>query len=499
MISERCSLGLSDEELSRWRDDDLSPARMALIRAHIDACATCRERVAAFEKIGAGLRGLEPPPLDLARLLADVRATTSSVTATSTSTPVKLPDSAQHRSRRMVTGAAGLAAVLVVSLLAAYIFAMYGPLRPAGNTNPSGVLPIPLDAMPLQATVISMSSRTDGWAFGSKSNNGDTPVIALHYTAGKWTRVQTVVKGRINALKMLSTSDGWLVGSNVYHYDGHSWRAVTISQQVAYDEYEQIAAVSPSAIWITGRVDKPFILHYDGSAWARQDLPSLQALHLGNYSLAGISMTSADDGWAIGTNYFSPTNYKDPAVNDMRPLGVLLHYTGGVWKIVKTYPAYELQTISMASATDGWIGGNYWTDFKHNADGSSSAVNKPVLWRLTDGVWKDAPLPNTQGDGSLLGMVWSIQMLSPTKGWMRAGIFRAADANGPSGLPQQPNEFIPMYQLRDGQWVEAPMPTSFPSPYNADVFAFVSSDEFWAMGGWGLSHYIHGEWKNVVA
>jgi len=364
MISERCSLGLSDEELSRWRDDDLSPARMALIRAHIDACATCRERVAAFEKIGAGLRGLEPPPLDLARLLADVRATTSSVTATSTSTPVKLPAGAQHRSRRMVTGAAGLAAVLVVSLLAAYIFAMYGPLRPAGNTNPSGVLPIPLDAMPLQATVISMSSRTDGWA--------------------------------------------------------------------------------------------------------------------------------------IGTNYFSPTNYKDPAVNDMRPLGVLLHYTGGVWKIVKTYPAYELQTISMASATDGWIGGNYWTDFKHNADGSSSAVNKPVLWRLTDGVWKDAPLPNTQGDGSLLGMVWSIQMLSPTKGWMRAGIFRAADANGPSGLPQQPNEFIPMYQLRDGQWVEAPMPTSFPSPYNADVFAFVSPDEFWAMGGFGISHYHQGAWKNVV-
>lgn len=396
-----------------------------------------------------------------------------------------------------MTGAAALVAALAISLLAGYLFATYGPLRSSGISNPGNELTIPQAYLPMQAAVISMSSPNDGWAFGSKSMNGDTPVIALHYSAGKWTRVQTVVKGRINALKMLSANDGWLVGSNVYHYDGHSWRAVTVPRQGAYDEYEQIAAVSPSAIWITGRSDKPFMLHYDGKTWVGQELPMPQALHLEYYEFSGISMTSADEGWAIGKTWYSPTN--NAAANNLTPLGVLLHYTGGVWKVEKTYLNYELNTISMASATDGWIGGDHWTDFKYNADGSSSALDRPFLSRLTDGVWKDAPLPNTQGSGSLEGIVWSIQTLSPTEGWMQAGIFHASEANGPSGLPQQPSAFIPMYQLHNSQWVEAPMPATFPSPYNADAFAFVSSDEFWAMGGWGISHYYQGTWKDVVA
>ena len=486
MISERCPLGLSDDELSRWHDDDLNPARMALIRAHVGACDACRERLAAFEAVGVGLRSLEPPPLDLARLLADVRATTSSVTATSTSTPVKLPASAQQRSRRIVTGAAGLAAVLVVSLLAAYIFAMYGPLRPTNNINPSGALTIPLTYMPMQATVISMSSRTDGWAFGSKSNNGDTPVIALHYSAGKWTRVQTIVKGRINALKMLSASDGWLVGSNVYHYDGHSWRAVTVPQQGAYDEYEQIAAVSPSAIWITGSSDMPFMLHYDGSAWVGQTLPMPQALHLGYYEFSGISMSSADEGWAIGNTFYSPTN--NAANNDMTSLGVLLHYTGGAWTVEKTYPTYELATISMASATDGWIGGDYEIDVKHNADGSSSAISRPFLWRFNNGSWRDAPIPGGYKP-PLAGQVSYIQMLSPTVGWMIAGISAGASLGSNTN---------PLFHMQNGQWVQFPGYT-VPGPPDYYATAFLSSDEFWGFGRYGFSHYYKGEWKNVVA
>ena len=485
MISARCSLGLSDEELSRWCDDDLNPARMALIREHIATCAACRERVAAFEAIGVGLRGLEPPPFDLARLLADLHDTTSSAAATATSTPLRLPTSAPHRSRRIATGAAGLAAVLVVSLLAAYIFATYGPLRPANNTNPGGVLPIPLEAMPLQATVISMSSRTDGWAFGSKSNLGDTPVIALHYTGGKWTRVQTVVKGRINALKMLSASDGWLVGSNVYHYDGHAWRVVTVPQQGAYDEYEQIAAVSPSAIWITGQSDIPFVLHYDGKTWVGQDLPASQALHLGNYELSGIAMASADEGWVVGNTFYSPTN--NAANNDFKPLGVLLHYVNGAWKVENTYPTYELATISMASANDDWIGGDYETDVKHNADGSSSALDRPFLWRLNNGSWRDAPIPGGYKP-PLVGRVSYIQMLSPTVGWMIASISAGTSLGSTTN---------PLFHMQNGQWVQFPGYT-VPGPPDYYATAFLSSDEFWGFGRYGISHYSNGQWKLVV-
>lgn len=498
MISELCALGLSDDELSRWHDDDLAPARMALIRTHTATCAACRERLAAFEKIGAGLRNLQPPPLDIARLIASLHEAAPTTTATPEPTLARLTTRKPHRSRRMMTGAAGLAAVLLLSLLAGYIFATYGPLRPAGNTRPGAPLLISIDEMPMEANVISMSSRSDGWAFGSKANDGSKSVIALHYTAGKWTRVQTGVKGRINALKMLSANDGWLTGSNVYHYDGHSWREVTVPRQSAYDDFGQIAVISPAAIWITvDQGSKPAILHYDGAAWNRQDLPTPDALHLGYYSITGIAMASADEGWAIGSTFYSPTN--NPAMNDMRPLGVLLHYTGGAWKLEKTYPSYELTTISIASATNGWIGGDYWTDFKQYGGGSSSAISRPFLWRLTDGVWQNAPLPGSQNGGSLVGIVWSIQMLSATESWMIAGISPAAQ-NPPSqsGLPQVSFSFIPMYHWQNGQWVEVPI-SSTPSPYNADHFAFISPDEFWTIGGWGISHYYKGEWKNVVA
>lgn len=497
MISDLCTLGLTDDELSRWHDDDLAPARMAQIRTHQATCAVCRERLAALEAIGNGLRSLQPPPLDIARLMADLHEAAPAATTTSvTALPGNSPATAR-RSRKMATGVAGLAAVVVISLLAGYIFAAYGPLRPADNTRPGNPLTISIDEMPLQSTVISMSSPADGWAFGSKENSGDTPAIALHYAAGKWTRVKTNVRGRINALKMLSASDGWLVGNNFYHYDGHSWREVTVPKQDAYDVYGQIAAVSPSAIWITvDQGSKPAILHYDGATWNRQDLPTSDALHLGYYQLSGIAMASEDEGWAIGSTFYSVSNYKNPAAYDSRPLGVLLHFTGGVWKIVNTYPGYEVKTISMASAADGWIGGDYLTDFKYEADGTSSAVVKPFLWRLTDGAWRDTPLPGSQGNNSLVGSIWSIQMLSPSEGWMMGGIdFSTAN----NRQPDTPIEYVPMYHLQNGQWIEIPTPTTLPSPYNASAFAFVSPDEFWAMGGWGISHYYKGEWKNVVA
>ena len=494
MISGLCSLGLTDDDLSRWHDDDLSLARMALIRTHIATCAACRERLAAFETIGVGLRALQPPPLDVERLMAGLREL-SPASLSATSLSARRHALTPRRSWRLVTGAASLAAVVVLSLLAGYLFTTHG--RPfIGSGSPRPPLVIPLEYMPMQATAISMSSPTNGWAFGSKSNDGSTPVIALHYTNGKWTRVQTDVQGRINALKMLSASDGWLVGSNVYHYDGHSWQQVAIPhpQPSAYDDFRQIAAFSPSAVWITNQGGTSDILHYDGTTWTRQYFPALKPGQQWYYEITGIAMVSEDEGWAVGTTYHSPTN--NAANNDIEPLGVLLHYTGGVWRVNSTYPNYDLATISMASASDGWIGGDYQTNITKATDSSSSALLRPFLWRLTDGAWKDAPVPNPHGYSSLVGRIMNIQMLSTTEGWMIGGIDSAARAAFP--LPTLPPEDPPYYRLQNGQWVAAPMPATLPYPYNADQFAYVSPDEFWAMGGWGISHYYKGVWKNVV-
>jgi hypothetical protein len=71
-------------------------------------------------------------------------------------------------------------------------------------------------------------------------------------------------------------------------------------------------------------------------------------------------------------------------------------------------------------------------------------------------------------------------MLSETQGWLIT-----------ASIP--PND---VYHLENGQWVKIPGAT-MPNPFNASGFAFVSPNEFWAIGLYGLSHYVNGDWQNV--
>ena len=53
-----CALKLDDETLSAWRDQQLPPARMRQIDAHVADCAACRQRLASFERIARDLTRL---------------------------------------------------------------------------------------------------------------------------------------------------------------------------------------------------------------------------------------------------------------------------------------------------------------------------------------------------------------------------------------------------------------------------------------------------------
>lgn len=473
MISAICALGLSDDELSRWYDDDLPSARMEAIRAHSITCPACRERLAAFAEIGAGLRDLTPPPLDLARLLAGLPE--SPPPSAPTSTPVRpgAPHRAHPRSRRMVTGAAGLAAVLVLSLFAGYLFVNHGRTRP-GATATTTATPGPLfttGEFPLLNTVIAMSSPSDGWAFASTSPKGDTGVIALHFSGGKWARVQTDVQGRVEALTMRNANDGWLVGTNIYHYDGRTWNEITVPQHADNALFASVAISAPSSVWISvADTANPMVLHYNGTGWAYQQLPPPSPLQSGGYYISSFAMISEQAGWALTAGYgvSGDTGPSETA---------LLRYSGGVWQVDRTCTNCGLATISLAGASDGWIGGGYSIP-----QGDNLVSVKPLLWRLSNGVWKDVPLPDPSTPDSAMpdNFILAVHMLSETQGWLIT-----------ASIP--PND---VYHLENGRWVKIPGVT-MPNPFNASGFAFVSPNEFWAIGLYGLSHYVNGDWKNV--
>ncbi len=68
-----CPLGLTAENLSGWRDGDLSPDRMQRIESHLAACATCQHRLAGFQRIADDLQLIPEPTLDVTHFWTDLR------------------------------------------------------------------------------------------------------------------------------------------------------------------------------------------------------------------------------------------------------------------------------------------------------------------------------------------------------------------------------------------------------------------------------------------
>lgn len=59
-----CSLGVSERTLSALRDDALSQSEAARLAAHVETCAACRARLAAFDDLASLLRVERPPQPD---------------------------------------------------------------------------------------------------------------------------------------------------------------------------------------------------------------------------------------------------------------------------------------------------------------------------------------------------------------------------------------------------------------------------------------------------
>ncbi|HKT40536.1 MAG TPA: hypothetical protein VJR48_19345, partial [Ktedonobacterales bacterium] len=306
--------------------DDLTDARLvADTRAHLADCAGCRAQRATYDRFDEALRLHFAPDampflpinamefsmsdihdsvaVDISPDEADGEADDEALRLTVT--PLLVPPRPPRRSWRLATSAASLAAVLVISLLAGLIFVSHGRPQSASNKHVTAT-PAIVPGSQVSLSVIGMSSETDGWAMGQvmgqNGGSSEDPGYVLHYTDGRWAQVRnTPLKAGINAIKMLSPTDGWAIGSHVYHYDGVSWREVSLPVST---QFNAIAAISPTNIWIAGDGTwsgapdgNATILHYDGKSWMRQATPRLSDY----FSITSLSMVSPNDGWAVGS------------------------------------------------------------------------------------------------------------------------------------------------------------------------------------------------------
>ena len=300
---------------------------------------------------------------------------------------------------------------------------------------------------------IAMISATDGWAVGESSQNN--PLI-LHYDGNQWKATKNVIHNpyiSLSSIKMVSSTEGWIVGETslplsngssqskpigiILHYIMGKW---TLVNAKTVPILHGLFILSAHNIWAVG--DEGTILHYDGIQWTKITSPIIS----NTLSFTAISATSSNDVWVIG---FS---------------GILLHYDGTTWKNITPNildaeaGSTNLLSISMLSATNGWIVGN----IPNSSEG--------LILHYDGGQWQE--IQNTLIDKNLQ----NIFMFSPTDGW----------AVGDAGA---------LMHYTNSTWTQVKNATDISNVLLSSV-SFTSSHDGWAVGGLGtILHYQNSTWN----
>jgi hypothetical protein len=499
--------------------DDLTDARLAEgTRAHLAECAWCRAQRATYNQFDVALRlhfapGAMPllsenlaatllgdafsdaisdsrgdaatlaPPDTGSSSDGDYEDTDDDYALQITVTPLPMPARTPRRSWRLATGMTSLAAVLVFSLLGGLLFLSHERLTPPASPRATAHTTATIaTAGSMGLTAIGMSSATDGWAF----SEGGVHTTAFHYMNGQWVKTQADINGPIEVVKMLRPDDGWAIGYKVYHYEGTHWLEMNEHlPDFANAYFDAISVVSPADIWLAGAYydNQALILHYDGHTWTPQRISALADVIADTpmVNITGIAMVSASEGWAVGTatqNVDCSNSHNNNCGVNVNTTGIVLHYVNGVWQVALTLPNYDLSSISMVSASDGWFGGQKQV---RNATfpAIGSTWNKPTLWHYGGSHWVEvAPPRSTAGEADPVGRITGITMFSASNSWLFASLFDQPQTSvGAVSLAPD------VFHLEAGRWVEIETPV-FKNRIGVTMrqVAFVSPNEFWGVG-----------------
>ncbi|RPJ50182.1 MAG: carboxypeptidase regulatory-like domain-containing protein [Chloroflexi bacterium] len=223
--------------------------------------------------------------------------------------------------------------------------------------------------------------RTNAYSGGSNSldffnpNDGWTVAYGgeiLHWNGAAWDLSADVEK-ILNAVEMISASDGWAGGESLYHYNGSDWFEVPgLPAELQITDIDMLTA---SSGWAVG--DR--ILRWNGSIWSEVASP------VPGNTIFGVDMLSATDGWAVVGG------------------GQVLRWNGTAWQVFTTLSSTGLYAIDMVSPTDGWIiaGFTHWGEMWW---GSGN------VYHWNGSTWQELPRPANAD-------VASLSMVSKSAGW----------------------------------------------------------------------------------
>jgi WD40 repeat protein len=288
-------------------------------------------------------------------------------------------------------------------------------------------------------------ATNDIWTIGGPST--------LHWDGVRWSEGAVANPDDSNGVYLqdiaaTSPSDVWVVGQYVRpnvgeialieHWDGTRWSVVSkpiIDSAIGAkaSHLAAVAAISPKDVWAMGDYTngegrrQTLALHWNGVEWSVVASPNLP----GENSIRAIEYMAGNDVWAVGSSY----------LDVLVPSILIMHWDGARWSTVPAPdagPQPVMGGIAAVSTKDVWMVGSSY----NSENGQSATVT--LHWDGTE--WKVVPTPNLLNSGKFdlnvnyladiealpLGDVWAVGVATNKAGREEFLVLRYRNAPCPT-------------------------------------------------------------------
>jgi hypothetical protein len=293
-----------------------------------------------------------------------------------------------------------------------------------------------------------------------------TPGSALYGIAMPSPQEAWAVGGTFKLVSELHDQRVLPASGLILHYQNGSWLA-----GASFDEPLLSVSMSSSQDgWAVGYAGQ--LAHYNGQTWQASQAPT-------NAILCSIVMLSVDDGWATGFG------------------GMILHFHDHQWQVVPSPTSADLLSLKMVSAQDGWIVGSNGT-ILHYSQGQWKTFNSPTDQTLNDVSLLSAHEGWAVGDqGTILHYrdgVWSLVQWLPGPGYGEETLLNVAVTSEQTGWIVGKQVMLTYNQEI---WQVQTPAEAYQTWY---ALVMNTPDNGWAVGSNnGIYHYQSGIWHLVYS
>jgi hypothetical protein len=217
---------------------------------------------------------------------------------------------------------------------------------------------------------VAAVSASDVWAVGYYYSVSKDQTFTLHWDGSVWSVIRSPnLETDTNVLSGVTATpagDVWAVGyyinasdhgqALILHWNGAVWGAIPGPlPSVNNNGLRGVTAVSGNDVWAVGDyydssfVDRPLIIHWDGSAWSAVSSPSPAMDYNDLYDVAAVS---ANDIWAVGY-YHNTESSAQTLIERYTPCHAICDLTFEDVSLDSTFYTY-IQCMACQSIVNGY-------------------------------------------------------------------------------------------------------------------------------------------------